>query len=99
MRESPEFKKKKNAAFQTSHKMQEEDEEDFDFEIKSQDNEMVIIAKKILNMYKKRNGFRNRQLPRKEPVRGETNNQLLTYFECKKFGHKKTKCLFFKKKS
>ena len=54
MRESLDLKKKKNVTFWTSYKINEEDGEDSNFEIKSQDNEMALVARKILNMYRKR---------------------------------------------
>ena len=74
IRESLDLKKRKNVAFQASHKLEEEDEEDLDFENKSQDDKMALVTKNFLNMYKKRSGFRNRQILRKQLVRGETSN-------------------------
>ena len=35
---------------------------------------MALVARKFLNMYKKRSEVRNRQTPRREPVRGEISN-------------------------
>ena len=58
MRESLDLKKKKVIAFQNSHKIEKEDGEDSNFEIKSQDDEMELVARKFLNMYRKRGGFK-----------------------------------------
>ena len=70
MRESLNLKKKKNVAFQTSHKIEEEDDKDLDFETKSQDNEMALVVRKFLNMYRKRGKFKGRQPPKREQNKG-----------------------------
>ena len=46
--------------FKTSHKIDEKDGEEFDFEIQSQDYEMAIVVRKFLNIYRKRGRFKNR---------------------------------------
>ena len=60
MRESLDLRKMKNVGFQASHKLEEEDDEDPNFEIKSQNDEMALVTRKFLNMYRKRGGFKNR---------------------------------------
>ena len=99
MSESLDLKKKKIIAFQTSYKIEDDDDKDLNFEIKSQDDEMALIARKFLNMYRKRGGFKNKQPPKWDQNKGESSFQPLICFEGKRLGHKRTECPMLKKKS
>ena len=50
-------------------------------------------------MYKKRNGFKSRQPPKRDKNKYKSSSQPLTCFECKMSSHKKTECPLLKKKS
>ena len=91
--------RKKNVTFQASCKLEKEDNKDLDFQIKSPDDEVALVVRKFLNMYKNREGFKGRHPPKREQNKCESSTQPLTYFKCKKLGHKRTKCPLLKKNS
>ena len=59
--------------FSSLYKLEKEDDMDLDFEIKSQDDEMVLATRKFLNMYRKKGGFKDRQLLKREQNKSETS--------------------------